>query len=330
MEDIMMPSSPLETLAVDLAGSCYSSPSYLQTRARLNHLIDRYISVDILSDRLSDLPSQFVTPHQRHWEPICWQAIHISQIVGVEPELFLSVIAGATEIEMPIRAYSQESWAYMQALHPQMARFMGGLLKDDGSVLEIGIWEKEERQHGPAFSKIYQQLTGQKLQAKPNSVKGYQGTGDAWADLHKHTLSRITTEWSATAIYLWLMAHSTGELQRAIAQPLQDEINHLAKFWGFSRWAFADRFATQLKGTTRNLVSLVQHHQGERTQGQSIVQESLQVEHLAHAIELTFTFTRVMVRLRQWNQELSRSYLKHLFGSTPLLQAHSVAEDGRA
>ena len=68
----------------------------------------------------------------------------------------------------------------------------------------------------------------------------------------------------------------------------------------------------------------MQHHQGERTQGQAMVQEGLQIEHLAHAIELTFTFTRVMVRLSQWNQELSRSYLKHLFGSTSLLQASAA------
>jgi hypothetical protein len=51
----------------DLAGQVQVQATYLSTRARINRLVDRYLAVDVLSDRLSDLPSQFTNPHQRPW-----------------------------------------------------------------------------------------------------------------------------------------------------------------------------------------------------------------------------------------------------------------------
>jgi hypothetical protein len=306
---------------IDLAGDRYQHLRYLQTRARINSLIDHYISVEVLSDRLSDLPEQFYNPRPRPWEPIDWQGINRDQIIGVKPEMFLQILASAAEIEAPIRSYSKESWCYLQHIYPEMARFMGGVFDANGNILEIGVWEKEERQHCPTFRKIHQQLTTEKLQVKPNSVNGFHSTGDAWQDTYKHVISRLSTEWGATSVYLWLMVHSTGALQQAIAQPLQDEINHLAKFWGFSRWAFSQSYFNQLKGSTKNLISLLKHHQIERTHGNDVFNTSLSLKQLYLVWELTFTFTRVMVRLRRWNRELSRSYLRHLFGTAPMVDS---------
>jgi hypothetical protein len=296
--------------AIDLAGTYTQSSNYLKTRSRINTLIDRYLAVDILSDRLTDLPTQFTHPHVRHWEPIEWNKIDRSQIVGIDPDLFLLVIAGATEIEAPIRAYSQESWEYLQAVHPQMAYFMGGEQSEDGRIISLGIWEKEERQHAPTFSKIYHLLSGEKIVPKPNTVKGYQAHNSAMAAVYHHTLSRISTEWGAVSVYLWLMAHSTGALQIAIAQPLQDEVNHLAKFWGFSRWAFGESYFNHLIGSTANLIQLLQHHQGERSSSSEIGGKT----NIINGVELIFTFMRVMVRLRTWNRDLNDGFLNHLLG----------------
>jgi hypothetical protein len=231
----------------DLAGFIPTEANYLNMRARLNHLVDRYLNLEILSDRLSDLPSQFTTPHQRPWEPIDWKKVNANQIIGVEPHLFVQVIAGAAEIEAPIRGYAKESWDYLRNFHPPMAYFIGGEFSPESGAPSIGIWEKEERQHTPVMRKLYQKLTGETLQPKPNSVLGYQPGTDSLTEVYDHLSSRISTEWSAIAVYLWLMAHSTGELQVAIAQLLQDEINHLAKFWGFCRWAFGHSAMDQLK-----------------------------------------------------------------------------------
>jgi hypothetical protein len=307
----------INRITIDLAGYCPPNPNYLQMRARINHLINHYMAIDRLSDRLTDLPRQFVRPQTRHWEPIDWKAINPSQIIGIAPTIFVQLLASATEIELPIRGYSEESWQYLATLHPQMADFMGGTRNPDGSHQTLGIWEKEERQHAPALSKIYQQLTSEKLCPKPSDVTGYEVFDDPLTATKQHVITRISTEWGATAVYLWLMAHSTGALQQAIAQPLQDEINHLAKFWGFSRWAFGATYSEQLQGSTRNLLALAKHHQGERTHGEELLNSSRSVDELSNAIELAFSLMRVMVRLRSWNQELSHSFLKHLFGEVP-------------
>jgi hypothetical protein len=50
---------------IDLAGYCHLDPGYLQTRARINYLVERYLSLDILSEQLLDLPQQFESPYQR-------------------------------------------------------------------------------------------------------------------------------------------------------------------------------------------------------------------------------------------------------------------------
>jgi hypothetical protein len=298
----------------DLAGQVQVQATYLSTRARINRLVDRYLAVDVLSDRLSDLPSQFTNPHQRPWEPIDWKQVNVRQIIGIEPQLFTQVIAGAAEIEAPIRGYAKESWDYLREFHPQMAYFVGGDFDAEQGIPVIGIWEKEERQHTPVMRKLYQQLTGEKLQPKPNAVAGYQPGANSADAVYQHLCSRISTEWSAIAVYLWLMAHSTGELQLAIAQLLQDEINHLAKFWGFSRWAFGSSAIEHLKASMGDIVGLVKHHKRDRTNGQEVLSITQLVGQLPRAVELGFAFARVMVRIHTWDAELSYSYLKHLFG----------------
>jgi hypothetical protein len=309
-----------DRLATDLAGYCPPSPSYLQIRARINTLIDRYLTLDSLSHHLADLPNQFHAPQTRHWQPIDWKAIDRSQIIGIDPALFVTVLSGAIEIEAPIRGYSQETWQYLQELHPEMAIFIGGTLNEDGSIKTLGVWEKEERQHSPLFRKLYQILTNEVFEVKANSIADYDAINQPWDAIKRHLLGRISTEWGATSVYLWLMAHSTGALQQAIAQPFQDEVNHLAKFWGFSRWAFASSYHDHFHGSALNLVSLVKHHQSERTHGRDFLTHYPGIEELSNSIELAFSLMRVMVRLRRWNGELSSSFLKHLLGPVPALR----------
>ena len=317
----------------DLTGHlCPESPSYLGIRNRLNQLIERYLNPEILSHCLTDLPVQFTQPHQRPWERVDWKGIHFSQIKGIAPELFVQLLASAAEIESPIRSYSRESWDYLRSLHEPMAHFLGGTYGEDQAIQVVGIWEKEERQHCPALKKMYQQLTGQKLSLKPNTVSGYHPAGSPWEDACHHLFSRVSTEWSAISVYLWMMAHSTGALQQAIAQLLQDEVNHLAKFWGFSRWAFSGSFVARIQKSAGHIVALAQHHKGEgrcllseglrpvtdqRSHGNEILALSQLVQQAPYAVELGFAFLRVMVWLRHWDRELSRSFLQHLFGPAP-------------
>jgi hypothetical protein len=301
----------------DLAGRVRFRAGYLGTRARIVRLVDRFLSVDVLSDCLSDLPNQFSTPHQRPWESINWKQVNVDQIVGVDPHLFVLIISSAAEIEAPVRGYAQESWHYLHGFHPRMALFFRGEFSEETGHQSVGIWEKEERQHTPVMRKLYQQLTGEIFLPKPNSVEDYQPQEHSADAIYKHLCSRISTEWSAIAVYLWLMAHSTGQLQQAIAQLLQDEVNHLAKFWGFSRWAFRQSSFRQFAAAVRDILALIEHHKGDRTHGRATISPQRMVGQLPRLLEIGFTFVRVMIRIHAWDKELSYSYLKHLFGSYP-------------
>lgn len=50
----------------------------------------------------------------------------------------------------------------------------------------------------------------------------------------------------------------------------------------------------RLQGTTKNLMGLLKHHQGERPKGNDV----LQMDCALYAVELVFTFARLMVQLR--------------------------------
>ena len=47
----------------DLAGYCPANPNYLQIRARMNRLVDRYLSIEILSHRLTRISHKSIENH---------------------------------------------------------------------------------------------------------------------------------------------------------------------------------------------------------------------------------------------------------------------------
>jgi hypothetical protein len=145
---------------------------------RINVLLDRYLTFEHLHDRLQDLPHQFNQPQPRSWNAIDWHAIHPSQIVGIELEVFRSILVGAINTEAPIRGYTQASRQYLEMLHPQMAQFVGGRVDSANRLIEPGLWEKEERQHTPALLKIYAQLTGEKFSPTPHEARPHTPSDD--------------------------------------------------------------------------------------------------------------------------------------------------------
>ncbi|MBD2415178.1 hypothetical protein FACHB389_21565 [Nostoc calcicola FACHB-389] len=304
----------LSPLTEDLPGQSYCSPDYFQTQQRIRSLIDKYLAVEKLHDRLQDLPIQFANPQPRPWKLIDWQTINRNQIIGINPEVFLSILIGAMDTEAPIRGYTQTSRQYLEKLHPQMARFVGGTVGEDNNLLELGLWEKEERQHTPALIKIYTHLTNEKITAKHRTVRGYLPTDDPYEDLYRHGLHRIATEYGATCLYLWLMAHTTGALQDVLEELAQDEINHMTKFWGFGVWAFPD---TGLMRIGRTLIKTrSQNYQRNnliRTLRRMMATLNWNAWSLTNKITLLFTFTHTMHRLWTWNNTLTPKYLQTLF-----------------
>lgn len=308
---------------IDLAGQLDRPLHYVDCKNRINALLDRYLSLAILRDRLEDLPAQFERLQPRPWKPIDWQAINDKQIVGIEKTVFLSILKGAIDTEAPIRGYTQTSRQYLDKLHPPMARFVGGNVAEDGTMLELGLWEKEERQHAPALIKVYQQLSGTKFISHSPSVKPYEPTNDPYEDLYRHGLHRVMTEYGATCLYLWLMAHSTGALQQVLGELLVDEVNHMTKFWGFGVWLFPDSYAQRIKQTFIRIATL------QRVDRAGHLQSTTKLSRTFHRmmdvlgwhdwswtnkVEFVYTFIRVMNRLLRWNATLTPDYLAQILG----------------
>lgn len=286
---------------------------------QIHFLVNQYLSFDHLDDRLQDLPVQFEQPQPRPWQPIEWQAIDQQQIVGMDVDVFLAVLVGAIDTEAPIRQYTQTSRQYLQALHPQMARFVGGVVDEAGMLLEPGLWEKEERQHTPALLKVYAQLTGEKITVNPRTARPYCPSGHPRLDLYRHGLHRIATEYGATCLYLWLLAHSTGPLHTVLAELTRDEINHMTKFWGFGLWAFPDSSLAQigltLLQTTRGRLT----YQDDRSSLIGTLHRMTTVlnwQSWSWHNRATFTFTclHILRRLWIWSSRLNAEQLQALFG----------------
>jgi hypothetical protein len=304
--------------SIDLAGDCYPQPSFWQTQKRLQTLVRKYLRPDTLGDRLCDLPAQFSNPQPRPWKRLDWQSVDASQITGIDPLVFLAILAGSADTEEPIRGYTQTSRQYLEPLHPAMARFVGGTVDDQGTLIELGLWEKEERQHAPALQKLYTQLTGLKLRLLTHDPRPYQPTGNVRDDIYHHGLHRIATEYSATCLYLWLMAHSTGPLQAVLEELLIDEINHMTKFWGFGRWLFPEASGVKVLQTLTYSALQKLWKQEPHSSLFHTLRRMAQVLHWeawswSNRVSFIWTFGIALGHLLHWSHQLKLSQLKQLF-----------------
>jgi hypothetical protein len=319
----------------DLAGQVYLNPNYFQISDRINYLIARYLSFEKLSDRLQDLPVQFQNPQPRNWQFINWSAISAYQICSIDRRVFLSILIGIINTEAPIRAYTQTSRQYVERIHPQLARFVGGSVAPDGTLIELGLWEKEERQHAPALIKVYQQLTTEKITPQPPTVKIYQHTDNAYEDLYLHGFHRVMTEYGATCLYIWLMAHTTGALQQVFAELVQDEINHLTKFWGFGVWAYPESYLTRI---CRHLSTVVTKDSSQTSPFRFSGKLARTLRHMMAMLnwkawswenraEFVSAAIQVMRRLLDWNATLTREHLQELLGESPARAVMTTRSD---
>jgi hypothetical protein len=304
----------IDTLQFNLSTTDLASQNYGQVQERVKFLVKHYLAKEELGDRLQDLPIQFNNPQPRPWQAIDWQSIELDQIVGINPEVFLSIILGSIDTEAPIRGYTQTSRQYLNTLHPQLARFVGGIV-ENGSLVEIGLWEKEERQHTPALIKIYTQITGKKVTPNVRAVRQYQPSGEPYTDLYRHGLHRVATEYGATCLYLWLMAHTTGQLQIVLSELVKDEINHMTKFWGFGVWAFPDKSLLKI-GHTLLKQRPIYSNRSSLVGTLSRMSEVLNWQHWSLTNRATFTFTCIYIlnHLWGWSKSLTPEYLRSLFG----------------
>ena len=289
----------------DLAGEFDTHPDIWRTLARIRNLRQRYVTTQILRDRLEELPHQLEQPTLRPWGAIAWSDVHPAQLVGIDRETFC-----ATQ--------------YLAQLYPAMARFVGGRVDESGDLIEVGLWEREEKRHTPALAKLYTILSGQKPEIVPHAARLYTPTADPREDLYRHGLHRVATEYGATCLYLWMMAYSTGALQTVLAELLIDEINHMTKFWGFGLWAYPDSSGLKIGQTLGK--AMVRQRRDRATQGSLLHTLRRMMDELAwhrwsatHRLTFLYALEQVLKPLLTWNRHLTPTYLNSLLGSAPQL-----------
>jgi hypothetical protein len=299
----------IKSIAVYAANSSQVESSSLPQR--LHRLINQHFSPATLCDRLEDLPQQFAQPRPRPWPLIAWSEITPEQVIGIDLEVFLAILKGAIETEMPIRDYTQASRQYLEQLHPAMAKFVGGEVSVNGQLLSPGLWEREERRHTPALTKIYTQLAGVELFPTPHNARPYRADIAPRTDLYRHGLHRVATEYGAACLYLWLMAHSTGPLQAVLGELTTDEVNHMTKFLGFGIWFFPE-FSL---GQAIAILLKPSRHPSHLLRTLQRMTATLNWPGWSISNKLSFAFTccTVLHRLWGWSQTLSPEYLESVF-----------------
>ena len=299
----------------DLAGEVCFCPNFFQTKARINYLIDKYFSDRQLRERLEDLPQQFSNPQPRQWSKINWQDIHPEQVIGLDLDIFLSIIKGTLDTEAPIKEYAQTSRQYLEPIHPSMAKFVGGTVGEDG-IVELGLWEKAQRQHTPALSKIYYSISKQTVKPQLRTVKKYFARSNPYQDLYRHGLHRIATEYGAACLYLWLMSHTTGTLQQVLGELLEDEIDRLTKFWGMGMWLYPDGTEQLIRYLLSEIHTIlpVSYESKRRSSIKSTFERMMLVLNwqswsVLSKGELIYTFIWVLKRMCYWSSQLTPEYI---------------------
>jgi hypothetical protein len=284
----------------------------------IQKLVANHLSSVHLTDRLQDLPQQFQQPKPRKWAIIDYGTINASQIVGIEPALFLAILQGTIDTEAPIHGYTHTSRQYLEKIHAPMAQFVGGTLDATGEKLQtMGLWELEERRHTPALLKIHQQLGGHKIQPTYREPKPYQPNTTPAADLYRHGWHRIATEYGATCLYLWLMAHATGPLQQALGELCIDEVNHLTKFLGFGTWLYPRNWRQKTQSQSRRSAPKKSTNNLLQTYHRMMSVLHWQDWKWQHRWELLYTFGLVLSALWTWHRQLTTAKLEELFGPCP-------------
>ena len=317
---------------VDLAGEVGFCPNFWQTKARINYLIEGYLSCEQLCDCLEDLPQQFKNPQPRQWSKINWQDINSEQIIGLELDIF-SIIKGALDTEAPIRKYTQTSRKYLEPIHPSMAKFVGGTVGENREIVELGLWEKEERQHTPALTKIYYSLSQETIIPRLRTVKKYEARSNPYRDLYRHGLHRVATEYGSACLYLWLMSHATGTLQQVLGELLTDEIDRLTKFWGTGMWLYPDGAEQLIRYLLSEIHTIlpVSYESKRRSSIKSTFERMMSVLNwqswsVLSKYELIYTFIWILERMWYWSSRLTPEYLHSCCASASFFGNNSSSD----
>ena len=237
------------------------------------------------------------------------------------------------DTEAPIRGYTQTSRQYLEPIHPDMAKFVGGEISATDTIVQLGLWEKEERQHTPALLKIYQQLSQNKIIPQQREVKPYYSQENPYQDLYQHGLHRIVTEYGAVCLYIWLMSHTTGTIQQVLSELLQDEVNHLTKFWGMGMWLYPNQTEQLIQYLLHQINTILSVSSTLESKSKSNLKSTFQrmmlvLDWQSWSIlsrgELIYTFIWTLKQMWHWSSQLTPEYLQSCCATPEFFRHNSL------
>ena len=252
-------------------------------------------------------------PHyrQRTWQKVAVGNLKAAQVEGISAPEMASIMRMAMEIEDPILDYSHQSGEGFRFLLPSLGRFMGKNEEQARYAEEHKLpwcesaWCSEERRHGNALAKMVAAVTGVVPQRdNPNDVMKVAANE---AEAVAHVLSRETTEWNASSVYVIVAAHAKGEMKEFISNVMRDEIKHLSIVSGADLYLFGPRPWARLRDMVKVALDFLNYHRSNRSDGGSIGSNPVTLLELGAAHLMSEYYTR------KWLKTVPLSTLREVF-----------------
>jgi glycine betaine catabolism B len=197
----------------------------------------------------------------REWEtpPDAFGGVKLADIKHIDPIVFVKVLMLASQIEQPIKGYSDASGSIFQ-LFPQATRFMGKTEEEAAFHHKSreklhckNSWCEEENRHELMLENLARRLVGFNL---PNNRPFYADDTLRWfkpADVHFHVAARANNELAASSTYFMLGAHSEGNTAAYLRNIRGDEVKHSTVFAGLYHYLSGNTYFSRLRGVLKKM-----------------------------------------------------------------------------
>jgi ferredoxin-NADP reductase len=288
-----------------------------QTMSKVKALINKEMDPQVLDSRVFDfygyLNLQLDASRIRPWAPVQggYKAISLKDVKGVDPTTWSKVSMLASEIEIPIGPYSDNSGETLRVLSPQASRFMGKTSEEAAAhrghqIYCTNSWCTEENRHANVLESGAKGVVGYKLKGTA-PFDAYEGLDPLKPqDAIFHLISRNDTEWHAGSAYFYLGSHADDALGSWIQHIREDELKHMSLFGGLYKYLFGDTYQNRLSGMLKKALL----EMGEK--GDSQFGDVFQTEPIS-ALELVYTHVLYEKKIRDFFKSLPLKSLRKIY-----------------
>jgi ferredoxin-NADP reductase len=291
--------------------------AFPKTMDKIKGLINKEMDPSVLDSRIFDfygyLNLELDASRIRSWNTVQggYKAINLNDVKGVDPTTWSKVSMLASEIEIPIGPYSDNSGETLRVVSPQASRFMGktseeAIAHQGHKVYCTNSWCTEENRHANVLEQSAKGIVGYKLKGTA-PFDAYQGLDPLNPqDAFFHLVSRNDTEWHAGSAYYFLGGHADKALGTWIGNVREDELKHMSLFGGLYKYIFGDTYNNRLSGMLKKAL------QEANEKGNSEFGDVFATEPVA-ALEMLYTHVLYEKKIREFFKSLPLKSLRKIY-----------------